>query len=308
MTSWSREPLSKITSEHLRRFTGHNRRHLFMDMERPFPAWLLFYSAYIQQGWPAQCDPNLTPFYSRRSELSLHQGCILWGSQVIVPAAGRKAILQVLELHCAWTSRNVSNEISRQNVCLVARTWCWHWGDCAWMWRVSVNSVFSPSGPIASMEMACTILDKTPPRLCGPIPWKNVSCTHWCSQQWIEVFCTPTSTSAAVIEELRPVFAHFGLPETVVTDNGSCFVSEEFELFLQKNGIKHITSAPTTLLQMVLQRGLSRLWSVVWKRSRRELFGLELQKSCSPIVLPYKRLQKYHQLSYCWEGDQDWTC
>ena len=30
----------------------------------------------------------------------------------------------------------------------------------------------------------------------------------------------------------------------LVTDNGPCFVSEEYELFLVKNGVEHITSAP----------------------------------------------------------------
>ena len=29
-----------------------------------------------------------------------------------------------------------------------------------------------------------------------------------------------------------------------MTDNGPCFVSEEFEIFLAKNGVKHITTAP----------------------------------------------------------------
>ena len=62
--------------------------------------------------------------------------------------------------------------------------------------------------------------------------------------KWIETFCIALATSAAVIAELRPLFAQFGLPETIVTDNGTCFVNAEFEDFLARNGIRHLTSAP----------------------------------------------------------------
>ena len=43
--------------------------------------------------------------------------------------------------------------------------------------------------------------------------------------KWIEAICTPSATSDVVIQELRTLFAQFGLPETIVTDNRSCFVS-----------------------------------------------------------------------------------
>ena len=58
-----------------------------------------------------------------------------------------------------------------------------------------------------------------------------------------KAICTSNATSNAVIEELRELFAKFGIPETVVTDNGTSFVSSEMESFLRRNGVKHLTSA-----------------------------------------------------------------
>ena len=77
--------------------------------------------------------------------------------------------------------------------------------------------------------------------------------------EWIEAFPTKSSTSLAVIELSRTLFAQFGVPEVVVMDSSSCFVSEEFETLLLKNGIKHIKSGTYHLLQIVWQNMLFKL-------------------------------------------------
>ena len=46
------------------------------------------------------------------------------------------------------------------------------------------------------------------------------------------------------IEHLRSLFATHGLPEMIVSDNGSVFTSFEFQDFCVKNDIKHVKSAP----------------------------------------------------------------
>ena len=53
-----------------------------------------------------------------------------------------------------------------------------------------------------------------------------------------------STTSSSTIEVLRDLFARFGIPEQIVSDNGTQFVSEEFQAFVRSNGIRHLTSAP----------------------------------------------------------------
>ena len=53
-----------------------------------------------------------------------------------------------------------------------------------------------------------------------------------------------TSASTATVDRLRQTFSTQGLPEIIVSDNGSNFTSKEFETFLKLSGIKHITTAP----------------------------------------------------------------
>ncbi|XP_015265536.1 PREDICTED: uncharacterized protein K02A2.6-like [Gekko japonicus] len=62
--------------------------------------------------------------------------------------------------------------------------------------------------------------------------------------KWLEVVQMNTTTSAAVIHALRRLFVTHGLPDTLVSDNGPQFVSDEFRQFLADNGIRQITAAP----------------------------------------------------------------
>ena len=54
---------------------------------------------YTRSGWPDSFSDALKPYYHRQSELSIEEGCLLWGSRVIVPFSLREQVLQ--ELHCS---------------------------------------------------------------------------------------------------------------------------------------------------------------------------------------------------------------
>ena len=54
----------------------------------------------------------------------------------------------------------------------------------------------------------------------------------------------PEPKSVTAIQHMHTIFPIFGLPEILVTYNGPSFVSQEFEEFLHRNGIKHKTTDP----------------------------------------------------------------
>ena len=51
----------------------------------------------VQQGWSTVVNEELKPYWNRRLELSVYDGCLLWGSRVVVSPPGRNQALR--ELH-----------------------------------------------------------------------------------------------------------------------------------------------------------------------------------------------------------------
>ena len=107
--------------------------------------------------------------------------------------------------------------------------------------------------------VSCRTNQKSPPKS-EPHPWVEPSqpwerihidfCDyeglHWlvvvdAFSRWPEIINMKNCTqSPALIREMRKLFALWGIPRTVVSDNGPQLVSEEFEKFLKANGVRHI--------------------------------------------------------------------
>ena len=78
----------------------------------------------------------------------------------------------------------------------------------------------------------------------GPFLGKMLLVAVDATSKWIETHIMSSTTSTATVNKLREIFAEHGLPEILVSDNAANFISEEFETFMRKNGIVHVTSAP----------------------------------------------------------------
>ena len=117
--------------------------------------------------------------------------------------------------------------------------------------------------------------------------------------KWIEAYPAKSPSSSVTIELLRTVFAQFGLPETVVSDNGTCFVSEEFRQFLKSNGIKQVTSAPyhpssnglAERAVQIVKKGLKKITDgSIKSRIAKFLFAYHNTPHCTTGNLPAKLL------------------
>ena len=196
---------------------------------------------FVQKGWPATVEPALTPYASRKYELSSLDGCVLWGTRVVIPTAGRKRILD--DLH--ETHQGASRMKAR------ARMVVWWPGLDKSIEEIVSNCLscqssrpLPPAAPLHPWSIPQAPWSRLHMDYAGPLQDRMFLIIVDAFSKWLEIIPVKKATSSVTIDKLRGICSTHGLPDTIVTDNAAVFTSSEMKEFFSRNGIKHITSAP----------------------------------------------------------------
>ena len=74
----------------------------------------------------------------------------------------------------------------------------------------------------------------------GPLQGKMFLVIVDSYSKWLDVCVTSSASSVITIDKLQTTFTDLGLQEMIVSDNGTCFNSQEFQIFGKQNGIQHV--------------------------------------------------------------------
>ena len=220
---------SPITAESIRLFTARD----------PVLSAAL---RFTRDGWPSGdlVLPELVQYRNKEGELSTHDGCLLWGSRVVIPQKIRQSVLSMLH----------EGHLGESHTKSFARMYVWWPGidrEISEMVRqCSTCQQYRRQAPVTPLS----------PWAWPKKPWDRVHIDH-CQfdghvmlvvvdafSKWIDVHLTRSTTAETTMELLRRSFAYFGIPRSLVSDNATCFTAPAFEAFCKQLGIRHLLTAP----------------------------------------------------------------
>nr|XP_046486469.1 uncharacterized protein K02A2.6-like [Neodiprion pinetum] len=239
---------------------------------------------YVKYGWPKGKLPDeITPFLNRKDELTIEQDCILWGYRVIIPGKMINTILN--ELH--------KTHLGIVKMKAVARSFFWWPGIDACIERTAKacdecarERDNPPASYLNPWKWPCGVWVRIHSDLIGPIDGLTFLLILDARSKWPEIFLMPNTTSESLIKMFRQVFARFGFPECLITDNGPQYTALEFKLFVKKSGIKHVKSAVKHPETNGAAENLVRTFRKAYKKLKRQ--GLSTQKAIDTFLFDYR--------------------
>ncbi|XP_060116324.1 uncharacterized protein K02A2.6-like, partial [Heteronotia binoei] len=186
-------------------------------------------------------ETEFKPYKTRREELAAHKGCLLWGSRVVIPPPLQKRVLESLhETHPG---------IVRMKA--LARSYVW-WpgmdGEIeSWVRRCQTcqeSRPEPPSTPATRWESTRKPWSRLHFDFAGPFQGQTFMIIMDAYTKWLEVIPIGSTSSATAIRALRRALCTHGIPDTIVSDNGTVSTSADFQAFLHRYLIRHIRSAP----------------------------------------------------------------
>ena len=237
---------------------------------------------FTLSGWPThKFSSEFQPYVSRKDELSVLDGCVLWSSRVIVPPQGRQPLLE--ELH--------NTHLGASKMKALARSYIWWPGMDAEIDNLvkfcpvcQQSHPAPPVSPLHSWEWPSEPWSRLHLDFVGPFMGHMLLILVDAHSKWLNAHLMQSISSAKTIKKLHMVFATHGLPQKVVTDNGSSFTSEEFRTFMSDNGITHVTTAP----YHPSSNGLAERAVQTVKRGLKATKGDSLQERLSKFLFTYR--------------------
>lgn len=166
---------------------------------------------------------------------------MLNGERIVIPSTYRNRILKTL--HKGHQGQQRMKAIARRHVYWPSidkniEDYVRACGKCQLNAKTPVKAKLS-SWPIAERAMQRIHID-----FAGPIRSKYYLIIVDSFSKWPEAYQCTTISTAKVIEILSDFFNRFGYPESIVSDNGTQFVSAELQQFCKVRNIRHFKTAP----------------------------------------------------------------
>ena len=158
-------------------------------------------------------------------------GCLFWGPRVVIPNQYRAKVLT--ELH-----------LSHPGIVRMKGLACMH------VWWPGIDSDRTDSSQQPSTvtlhpwPQATRAWERIHIDYAGPFMGSMFLVVVDAHTKWLEVIPMTTTSAEKTIEVLRTLFASYGLPQKLVSDNGPQFTASSFEEFLSANGVQHLKSPP----------------------------------------------------------------
>ena len=240
---------------------------------------------YISKGWPAKRSQILTflhPYWNFRDELMIESGILMKNSKVLIPETMKQKYLK--QIHQGHQGIKACRSRAREFV---------FWINL----NNDLKELVEKCDLCQSQQNSFTVIQKYI-SVVPPHPWHTVGSDLFYFQRidflvvvdyfskYLIIRKIPNSTSSAVIKELGMIFSEFGKPQIFRSDNGPCYLSQEFKFFMQNWLIEHRTSSPHYPQSNGLAESMVKVSkNLIEKAVRQELpwNQLLLDYRCTPI-------------------------
>ena len=198
---------------------------------------------YTLEGWPQHKEDvklGARDLFAVRGELSAVDGILLWGNRIVIPHSMRKEVME--KIHEGHMGINKCRERARQSV---------RWP------RITQDIKDRIQGCRFCLEKQPS--QKKEPLLSLGLPDRpfhryavdicEIKNSHFLVgvdyySRYIDIVHLQRLTSKTVIAKMKNWFAGHGIPEVVISDNGTQFSSSEFQSFAEDWNFQHITTSP----------------------------------------------------------------